>query len=239
MISIPRPNQLELLAEGTKLIRRFCDKNGLTCPPIRHVQPQKWKFDACAYYRPTYIAISVKRCSRPGHGGASWSWPGYVIDRTPYGVLAHELGHHVDYTLSTEKAAYFGDYSRKLRQRTAEPRLTGYCPNDAGWFAEIFRLFVTNPDLLSKLRPETYNELRDRFTPATYAPWEEVLTHAPLRIVNQARKKIDEFNPRMSLKDLAVKFVEKHDGVLHQSEGHDQGGLLAGGGSVPVGEGSA
>lgn len=179
-----------LFRDGVELVKRFCERNDLETPEVRPTKPQRWRFSACAYYRPTYIAIAIERCAAPGHGGRAWSWPGYVIDRTPYGVLAHELGHHVDYSLSREKGAYYGDFSKELRASTQEKAITSYCPNDAEWFAEIFRLFVTNPDLLDSYRPKTYKALRERFTPVVLDPWDVVLKKAPQRTIAQAQKKI-------------------------------------------------
>ena len=119
----------------------------------------------------------------------AWSYPGYVIDRTPHGVLAHELGHHVDCTLSTKKGSYGGDFSQQMRVKVNEPKLTNYCPNDWEWFAEMFRLFVTNSDLLRVVRPRTYSALCERFQPVITAGWRDVLRDAPQRTIEQAAKK--------------------------------------------------
>lgn len=186
----PSTTRQYLFRDGVDLIEEFCEANTLIVPEVRPTKPQRWRFSACAYYRPTYIAIAVERCATPGRAGRAWSWPGYVIDRTPYGVLAHELGHHIDYRFSKEKGSYYGDFSRKLRVSTQEKNITSYCPNDAEWFAEIFRLFVTNSDLLRAYRPRTYSALRERLTPVRDAPWEQVLKDAPDRTIEQARKKI-------------------------------------------------
>lgn len=44
-------------------------------------------------------------------------------------------------------------------EESGELPITSYAPNPAEWFAEIFRLFVTNHGLLKQLRPKTYNIL--------------------------------------------------------------------------------
>src|SRR5690606_2929539 len=144
----------------------------------------------CAYYRPSYIKVCVEACAAPGYGGRAWSWPGYVIDRTPYGVYAHELGHHVDVQLSDVRGRYTGDFSRKLRARSMEQPITGYCDNDGEWFAEIFRLFCTNPDLLKRLRPVTYGLITDHVKPVVAKPWRAVLANAPARTVAMAARKV-------------------------------------------------
>ena len=69
-------------------------------------------------------------------------------------------------------------------------KLTNYCPNDAEWFAEIFRLFVTNSDLLRLIKPRTYSELRKLYKPVIDDPWRLVLKDAPERTLLAASNKI-------------------------------------------------
>lgn len=156
----PQEDREWLFELGVDRARAFCDLNEIEMPEIRHVRPVNWRFrSVCAYYRPTYVAICVERCASRGYGGRSWSWPGYAVDRTPYGVIAHELGHHVDYGRSTpaSHAAYWGDFSKMIRAESGEPALTGYRgEDDQEWFAEMFRLFVTNSSLLYAIRVRTY-----------------------------------------------------------------------------------
>jgi len=180
----------DLLKSGIKLAERFCASNKLEMPEVRIVSKADWRFQACAYYRPNYIAICVEKCASEGRANRAWSWPGYVIDRTPYGVIQHELGHCVDYTFSKSKGSYFGDYSVSVMTATGEPALTGYAPNAAEWFAEIFRLFVTNADLLRRVRPKAFTALASRLTAVVTDPWQEVLYGAPERTVAMAEKKI-------------------------------------------------
>ena len=191
----PSKSRKDLLVRGEDLAQRFCTLNKLHMPAVQVTPSRDWRFDACAYYRPVYIAICVEKCAPLGKAGRAWSWPGNVIDRTPYGVIQHELGHHVDHTFSKDRGAYFGDYSQGMRGITKEPPLTGYCPNDAEWFAEIFRLFVTNPDLLRLLRPRAFAALSDRLRPAVTEPWEKVLADAPIRTLVSCENKIKKVPP--------------------------------------------
>ena len=180
----------ELLALGILNMERFCAANALEVPTVNVRTRADWMVGACAYYRPVYIEICPDACAHIGTAGRSWSYPGYSVDRTPYGVIAHELGHHADRSKSARRGAYFGDYSIKLRAATGETPLTSYCPNDAEWFAEMFRLFVTNPDLLRLIKPETHKRLASEFAPSVTDTWESVLKNAPVRTIEAAKKKV-------------------------------------------------
>jgi hypothetical protein len=170
--------RLELFRAGEALIARWCDLNGVPPPQVEQTGDPE-SFGTCAYYRDGVIYISVQACARIGTAGRAWSYPGYVVDRTPYGVLAHELGHHVE----GAHGPAGGIVARVWRQNTAEKPLTGYCPNDNEWFAEIFRLFITNPELLRRLRPATFALLRERWpTPAETRDWDVVLARATRQI---------------------------------------------------------
>lgn len=177
-----------LLVEGQNLMVRFCKVNDMPLPNFT-VCRGPWDFSACAYYRPTRgIVINVTKCAHIGTGGASWSFPGYFIDRTPYGVIQHELGHHADWLAGESKGSYFSDFSVKARKESGEERITSYCPNDAEWFAEMFRVFVTNSDLLKVMRPRTYELFCKHWQPVVNLPWREVLAAAPERNVRQCEK---------------------------------------------------
>lgn len=184
-------NKTSMLARGKDLIAGFCATNDLQLPAVAEADPKRWPFGVCAYYRRDVITISVQHCASVGFAGMQWSFPGHSVDRTPYGVLAHELGHHVDLLSAvTRKGAYFSDYSIRMRERAGEAPLTSYCPNDAEWFAEMFRLFVTNPNLLEKLRPRTHAEMLGRFKPVFQDTWRERLAGAPDRTILSIERKL-------------------------------------------------
>lgn len=182
----------KLFKDGIALMQQFCEANSLVVPAVNVRAKAEWRFDVCAYYRPTYIEVCLDKCALIGTAGMQWSYPGYTVDRTPYGVIQHELGHHVDVTLSTRVNQYRGDFSINLRKETGEKPISGYCPNDGEWFAEIFRLFVTNPNLLRAIRPETYKRLSDRFVPVVSDSWEVVMAQAPDRTMAACAKKVGE-----------------------------------------------
>lgn len=179
-----------LLNAGITLVQGFCAINSLPIPETFPRRADQWRFDECAYYRNMRIEICVAKCASVGVAGRAWSFPGYTVDRTPYGVMAHELGHHVDRVVGLRKGAYWSEYSDDLRAATGEPKLTNYCPNSAEWFAELFRLFVTNPDLLRILRPKFYAALTEKFRPFYGDSWRDRLQHAPARTFEQAAKMV-------------------------------------------------
>lgn len=182
----------QLLDDGIALMHRFCEVNKLAVPPVTIRPKAGWPFAVCAYYRPTKIEVCLEACARIGTAGMSWSYPGYTVDRTPYGVIQHELGHHVDVTHSTQFRGYRGDFSINLRKETGEQPISGYCPDDGEWFAELFRVFVTNPDLLRIIRPATYERLRERFNPVVSDSWDVVLMQAPERTKTACAKKVGD-----------------------------------------------
>ncbi len=173
-----------LFKRGLRRIKEFCRVNRLIVPEVVVVPKEEWEFVQHAYYRlgkqlHGVIKICVERCARPAtpEWVRNWNWPGSKIDATPYGILAHELGHHADVMRSGVKnpRAYKGTYSRSVFDRGREPALTPYNgtngkggpPMKEEFFAEAFRLFVTNPALLAFLRPRTFDVLwrQDGWTP--------------------------------------------------------------------------
>jgi hypothetical protein len=194
----------EMFAAGVLLTEKFCTSNHLSLPTINRVHPSDrlFQLNTCGYYRPYTISVMVEKCASRGTGGASWSCPGYAVDRTPYGVLQHELGHHVD-TLKTGEVTTQDLmeklYSRKIFLQSKEQPLAKYLGTDTRaptffmeWFAENFRLYVTNPNLSLKVRPKFFMALwSDGIYPVIEKPWEEVLKEngAPERNFEQIRKK--------------------------------------------------
>jgi hypothetical protein len=174
----------ELYSKGRKLAEKFCSFNARLMPSCADHSDDVHKVNLCAYYRPhTGIIIYVTKCARPNQ---LYSWPSHISDRTPYGVVAHELGHHFDCEL--------GNVASQVRSEAGEERLTSYCPNDAEWFAEMFRLFITNPALLAAVRPRTYAALVQGLAlrPAVAGSWRTVLQRhaAPPRVLARAQAKV-------------------------------------------------
>ena len=179
-------SQKMLLDKGKSLIDDFCSLNNLPVPGIIEYTKEDWKVEHCAYYRHSIIHICISSCAKAASGEKdirNWNWPGSVTDRTPLGVLAHELGHHCDVLLSQNQGKYSGDFSDLIRMESGELPISSYSPNTGEWFAEYFRLFLTNPQLLRCVRPNTYTLLTQHFTPCIRKDWLKTLgKKCPMRI---------------------------------------------------------
>jgi hypothetical protein len=102
------------------------------------------------------VSVVPSLCAKPAPGVAlAWSFPTYKTDRTPVGVVAHEIGHHVDFMLGVMEHGGRADWRAMSRDRVSsyEP-----CPEEA--FAETMRLFILNPHLLEAVAPTRYAYLR-------------------------------------------------------------------------------
>jgi hypothetical protein len=174
---------------GREMVLRFCRLNGIPAPklPTGSVVANAVRSagGSCGLYHRGTIYVDPPACARLGYGGPAWSWPGYIIDRTPYGVHAHELGHYVADQLRLSETT--------LRRKSGEMKLTNYCPNAAEWLAEMFRLFVTNPSLLRGVRPATYSLfVGEGLKPVEKRNWRLVLASAPTRTLAMAERRIKE-----------------------------------------------
>lgn len=205
--------------KGLALTQLFCELNAIAMPKVTVLRPDSddplfaryYHLPTCAFYQASMgICIAVAKCALPGTGGRAWSWPGYAVDRTPYGVLQHELGHHVDevktFVEPRDKWELADLFSFKIWSQSKEKPLTGYLGTDREettfykeWFAENFRLFVTNPDLSERLRPKFYAAMLEAgFKPAViYSYWHVLCSNgATDRILKMAEKKVLEASPK-------------------------------------------
>jgi hypothetical protein len=119
------------------------------------------------YAKGAVIRVIPSHCTKPGRG---YSWPGLMSDRTLWGVQAHEIGHHAH--MSRPDAARITTKIEQLRERP----VTSYEPNPSEIWAEAFRLFLLNPDLLKAGRPQRYGLIVDcGFSPIEPRSWQAVL----------------------------------------------------------------
>jgi len=131
---------------------------------------------------PNRIFVNVARATSPVRvRGRVWSYPGYKIDRTCAGILAHEFGHHAAGSRKMDVETW-----RRVVDSTKP--VTGYEPTLNEAFAESMRIFTLNPDLLRLARPARYAYIIQYFSPLHNSRWEEVLRNAPEFLITQAEK---------------------------------------------------
>ncbi len=186
--------KLALYFAGIDAATTFLERNDITVPefvnldePTRNNQRLLHFIGTCGFYRRSVVHVSVARCASPAKAPMSrmWSYPRHKIDRTPIGVVAHEVGHHVDTML--------GYPSRSIPKDLWRRPVSGYEPNASELFAESMRLFILNPHLLKSGSPLRYEFLRGLgLQPATRQKWDTKLKKAPERVVTAARNWINQ-----------------------------------------------
>lgn len=119
--------------------------------------------------------------------------PGSFEDYSVIGVLCHEVGHHVDYTLnpkpySRTKASGFSS----LLDDEEEVSRNEFNVHES--FAEAIRLFITNPDLLKRGRPERWEHLtvKLKLKPLHLEHWSVVLQKAPQYVHRAVRAWLED-----------------------------------------------
>lgn len=121
-------------------------------------------------YSPEVAKVSLN----PSPGNRQWSYPGYKVDRTGVGVVCHEVGHHIDFTLGITARGQFPNHIEKV---------SSYEPNILESIAETLRIFILNPCLLHIYAPQRCEFLINTvgLKPSINADWDEVLAMAPDR----------------------------------------------------------
>lgn len=183
MKNYPYPNQSKLdnLEYGLETIKRFLYQNKILKPTIlinyKLLSKGVFIYDQFKNHK---IEINLKKCKSPVvTPGFSWSFTGYKSDVTPSGVLAHEIGHYID---------YLSNWSHN-KNLPSNKKITSYEPNKLESFAETMRLFILNPDLLKTKWIERYNYIIQLgFKPSITDSWQEVLINAHEKIINQCKK---------------------------------------------------
>lgn len=167
--------RLVLLERGLELLQRFLRANPHVPEPLVGITDRKH----CGYYRDGRITINPRSCQAIGWTSRySWSAPGYPADATPYGVAAHEMGHHVHFTLPGGGMRILTRAFKLARQD--EGAVTSYGATHVKEdVAEAFKLFLTNPTLLEVGWPIRYRLLRCAFVPVEERHWREVLAYSP------------------------------------------------------------
>lgn len=169
MILIPPNATREQLFELCKIhCNNFLQANNIPIVPIyNRYTPYR------GFYQPAakpFIVVNVNNTLTPRYNPTprNQSFPNHKTDSTAIGVLAHEVGHSVDYYLRT-KGVYL---VRRYKLITPlEPQVTSYDTTPLERVAEAMRLFILNPDLLRLGRPLSYDILRQHLTPTVISPW--------------------------------------------------------------------
>lgn len=187
-----------LLLRGLGTVIKVSEMNSIPAPLFR----LNTKMRAAGLYSaiPTegywLIQINTKLCRVPIASSASYTWPRYTVDMTPYGVLCHEFGHHWHRTHPEYKR--ITHVFRSIRRADIEPAVTDYAKtNTHEDIAESVRVFVLNPDLLRVLNPFRWAALKKfGLKPLETRPWAEILEEegAPERFAYAIRNKAKRFN---------------------------------------------
>lgn len=179
--------------EREALFQRACCRVGAICDAHEVIRPHIRRADGSrhfGYWCRGVIKVNVSRCTPPAFNpGYSWSFPGYKADRTVVGVTLHELGHHIWWAIGEESNpdSWLAHYTAWREAGEDEAAVSGYEPNVEETFAEAWKLFCTNPDLLRVGRPQRWALLRESgLRPPHLAPWREVLQHAHPRMIAAA-----------------------------------------------------
>lgn len=202
----------ELFKHGKTLMQLMIDVNRM--PPVKLTRTDgnhrtMNRMQAIGLYSSwrAEITICVEKCSRIGYGPRAWSYPGYISDRTPFGVLQHELGHHWHANAWQGMRELSSDFKRAAR---GEQPTTSYAPNVGEDIAESFRLFTTNPTLMAAYRPRRFEFLARYLTPVRNAHWSELLAGSPRHVKAAERKAAQQGVPApVNNLDEAVRLVNR------------------------------
>lgn len=169
--------QLSEIAE--RLVRAFLTKNGSAHPTINlkadvKAESRGWFMAPWAPRDQPTVTVYVRQDAHASKGAPmAWSFPGYVADATAVGVLAHEVGHYLDWSWVSRgcfdpkwrknKHYMRASASKEWRAllRAQKKPMSGYEPDAAEALAETLRLFQTNPRLLQAVREDRFDFVTD------------------------------------------------------------------------------
>jgi hypothetical protein len=161
----------EIWEAGLADVLAFLHKNGIHPPKIYPEPPpvaaNKWQtyglyFGPSSYGGPEArdgrIWVNIDKARMPSYkqSRSGYSFPGHKTDRTPAGVLAHEIGHHVG------RVCRFDSSMSWFSVWVMTKPVTSYEPTEEEAFAETMRIFILNPGLLSRGAPRRFYYLIDR-----------------------------------------------------------------------------
>lgn len=151
-------SKADLFMYSAGICATFLELNGVAWPKkvedrvIPTGRPPSGSY-GCGVYLPRLqqIMVNSAACANPARGTPrQFSFPGYSVDRTPVGVLAHEIGHYVDHVHGYVSNS--PDWQNAIRGS----KVSSYEPNASESFAESMRLYILNPELLRAIAPRRH-----------------------------------------------------------------------------------
>lgn len=133
------------------------------------------------YYHQGMVLVNVPVTCLPVDRPAyrSWSYPCWKTDRTAVGVVAHEVGHHIERVLQQSGVLTPETHGPEWRRVMKGKRVSGYEPVPSEAWAETLRLFILNPYLLKFAIPRRYKFVRQFLKPSEQRTWRAVLLDHP------------------------------------------------------------
>jgi hypothetical protein len=166
----------------------FCDavnvKRIILSPVLK--KQRGWRGEAL--WREGVILLDARDCSRY-RTASMYSKPDGKSDMSPTGVAAHEQGHFLWFA---SHRTIIRPWAELFRSKVEKP-ITSYAASSLGEdFAETFRLFSTNPGMLSAVAPrrhELLSSIVEEFTRArglavSLKPAPHAVARAILRLVH-------------------------------------------------------
>jgi hypothetical protein len=192
----------ELYLRAIELAKKFLDVNCIAHPifmrysemqsagesarkRMQYVYQGPTQGTGTGYYYDGHLFVNVPRTAAPVNRpcARSWSYPCWKTDRTAVGVVAHEIGHHIEVKLAERgllSAYEHGPAWRELIYKVKK-QVSGYEPVASEAWAESIRLFILNPELLKLGIPQRYEFITKTvgLKPSESRPWREVLGNHP------------------------------------------------------------
>lgn len=195
----------ELYQKALELVIDSLDFWGLPHPKEFHITtPSRRRYGSGGMHFGLYsrgiVYVNVQASTQPPTTrGRVWSYPGSKTDRTAAGILCHEIGHHVVYKLAVlGRLISWKNWSPLWRDN--KQAVTGYEPTPEEGFAETFRLYLLNPELLRQARPQRFDFVQSLgLRPITETPWKRVLKNAPEFIVTNLENWVERSRKRGQL----------------------------------------
>ena len=177
------PNKkLKNFNRGLKLCWDWMRAHNIELPGLIISSDDRWvekNYGLYHNFRRREVAINIGKCSFSKRLHGIVNQGGGIEDFTPEGVLCHEVGHHVDRVLGTRRngRSWLSYSPLWIDVISHEEDISRFEHDVLESFAEAFRLFITNPDLLRVGRLERYEFFVDKLG------WRPIKPLTPWRVV--------------------------------------------------------